>query len=72
VLALDSGGGYFELDTTQHLASTFARVATELHQQYLLGFTPATLDGRLHALEVRVRKSGVTVRARKSYLAVVK
>jgi VWFA-related protein len=72
VLALESGGGYFELDNTQSLGSTFARVANELHQQYLLGFTPATLDGRMHALEVRARQSGVTVRARKSYLAVSK
>jgi VWFA-related protein len=72
VLALESGGGYFELDNTQSLGSTFARVASELHQQYLLGFTPATLDGRMHALEVRARQSGVTVRARKSYLAVSK
>ncbi|HYN09849.1 MAG TPA: VWA domain-containing protein [Vicinamibacterales bacterium] len=72
VLAVESGGGYFELDNTQHLASTFARVANELHQQYLLGFSPATLDGRMHTLEVRVRRSGVTVRARKSYLAVSK
>lgn len=71
-LALESGGGYFELDDTEHLASTFARVADELHQQYLIGFTPAALDGRMHTLDVRVRKSGVTVRARKSYLAVSK
>ena len=33
-----------------------------------LGFPPAT-DGKLHKLEVRVKKVGMTARARKSYLA---
>jgi VWFA-related protein len=68
-LAIESGGGYFELRDAEHLGSTFARVADELHQQYLLGFTPAALDGKTHTLEVRVRDPGMTVRARKSYLA---
>ncbi len=36
-------------------ASTFARVADELHHQYLLAFTPVTLDGTMHTLDVRLR-----------------
>lgn len=64
----ETGGGYFELKKTDDLAPTFTRVAQELRSQYLLGFTPAVLDGKLHKLDVRVR-SGVTVRARKNYLA---
>ena len=51
------------------LASTFARVAEELHHQYALGFTPTKLDGKMHTLEVRVAQSGLTARARRSYLA---
>ena len=46
-----------------------ARVAEELHHQYALGFTPTTLDGKMHKLEVRVVESGLTARARRSYLA---
>ena len=69
VLAGASGGGYFELTHTADLASTFARIADELHHQYLLGFTPQKLDGKLHALEVHVKGDGLVVRARKSYLA---
>jgi hypothetical protein len=65
----EGGGGYFELRSTDDLSSTFARVAYELHSQYLLGFTATDLDGRVHALDVRVKRAGVTVRARKSYLA---
>ena len=53
---------------TAELAPTFTRVAQELRSQYLLGFAPATLDGKQHRLEVRVR-GGLSVRARKSYLA---
>jgi Ca-activated chloride channel homolog len=67
-IADETGGGYFELKKTAELAPTFTRVAQELRSQYLLGFAPATLDGKLHKLEVRVRP-GLTVRARKSYLA---
>jgi Ca-activated chloride channel family protein len=67
-IADETGGGYFELKRTAELAPTFTRVAQELRSQYLLGFAPATLDGKLHKLEVRV-KPGLTVRARKSYLA---
>jgi len=64
-----TGGGYFELTSTSDLASTFQRVADELHHQYALGFTPAALDGKMHRLEVRVAPAGATVRARKSFLA---
>ena len=63
------GGGYFELTTTDDLATTFTRVADELHHQYALGFAPATLDGKVHALAVHVQLNGATGRARKSYLA---
>jgi Ca-activated chloride channel family protein len=67
-IADETGGGYFELKRSAELAPTFTRVAQELRSQYLLGFAPATLDGKLHRLEVRVRP-GVNVRARRSYLA---
>jgi VWFA-related protein len=68
-IAAATGGGYFELTSTDDLASTFTRVADELHHQYALGFTPTTLDGKMHTLQVRLVKEGLTARARKSYLA---
>jgi hypothetical protein len=68
-LAHVGGGGYFELTRTDDLAETFARVADELHQQYLLAFTPEKLDGEVHRLEVKVRNSNFTARARQSYVA---
>src|SRR6188472_3573083 len=65
----ETGGGYFELLKTAELAPTFTRVAQELRSQYLIGFAPAALDGKVHKLDVKVNKLGMTVRARRSYLA---
>src|SRR5918996_3906528 len=68
-LAEETGGGYFELDKTAELAPTFTRVAQELHSQYTLGFSPGTPDGREHKLEVRMKQTGMSARARRSYIA---
>jgi Ca-activated chloride channel family protein len=68
-IAEETGAGYFELRRAQDLSSTFARVAEELHRQYLIGFVPEKLDDKMHKLEVRVKKAGMKVRARKEYYA---
>jgi VWFA-related protein len=68
-LADETGGGYFELRKTDELAPTFTRVAQELHSLYALGFTPSTLDGKEHKLEVRVKPQGMSARARRTYIA---
>src|SRR5688500_11008206 len=69
-IADETGGGYFELKKTDELSPTFTRVAQELRSQYLLGFAPAALDGKVHKLEVRMNRPGLTARARKSYVAI--
>jgi Ca-activated chloride channel family protein len=68
-LAEETGGGYFELDHRDQLTSTFTRVSEELHSQYVIGFTPESRDGKVHRLEVRLKRSGMKARARKSYVA---
>ncbi len=68
-IADETGGGYFELKKTADLAPTFTRVAQELHSQYVIGFTPPLLDGRVHKLTVRMKQPGMTARARRSYVA---
>jgi Ca-activated chloride channel family protein len=68
-LADDSGGGYFEVEDTSNLDELFTRVADELHRQYWLGFVPQTRDGKVHQIRVSVKKPGLTVRARQSYVA---
>jgi VWFA-related protein len=68
-IAGDTGGGYFELNRAENLASTFSRVADELHHQYAIGFDPPRLDDKMHKLDVKVTTKGMKVRARKEYLA---
>jgi Ca-activated chloride channel family protein len=68
-IAADTGGGYFELTRGVDLPSAFGKVGDELHRQYALGFQPSKLDGKTHRLEVKVKREGLTVRARRSYYA---
>jgi hypothetical protein len=69
-IADETGGGYFELEKSADLAPTFTRVAQELHSQYVIGFAPTLLDGRVHKLAVKMKQTGLTARARRSYVAV--
>lgn len=67
--AIETGGGYIDVRPGDNLGAAFARVADELHSQYLLGFAPPKRDGKKHDIQVRVSQSGVEPRARKSYIA---
>ena len=71
-VATESGGGYVIVDDTDDLKATLASVVDELRHQYVLGFSPATLDGKTHSLEVKVRTRGLTARAPRSYFAGAK
>ena len=68
-LSDETGGGFFMLKKKDELGPTFTRIAQELHNQYVMGFTPETLDNKVHKLEVRLKRPGMTSRARKSYVA---
>lgn len=67
--ALETGGGYFEIRPRDDLGAAFARVAEELHSQYLLGFAPPARDGKRHKIEVKVPNRDLKPRARKNYVA---
>jgi len=69
LVAEHTGGGYIEIRPNQDLGAAFARVADELHSQYLLGFVPPRKDGKVHEVEVRVTEKGLKARARKTYTA---
>jgi hypothetical protein len=68
-VAQESGGGYTEIGFGQDLGAAFARVADELHSQYLLGFDPPKRDGKAHDIDVRLKPRDMKARARKSYIA---
>jgi hypothetical protein len=69
-LSKDTGGLLF--DNTNNLRQGFDRIESDLHNYYLVGYTPTneTYDGRFRAIEVKVKRPGVTVAARKGYFAV--
>jgi hypothetical protein len=68
-VAEESGGGYAEIKPGQDLGEAFARVADELHSQYLLGYAPPKRDGKIHKVDVTSTQKGLKPRARKSYVA---
>jgi Ca-activated chloride channel family protein len=68
-VAEETGGGYLEIRFGQDLGAAFAKVADELHSQYLLGFAPPKRDGKVHEIEVRTAVKGLKPRARKGYVA---
>jgi VWFA-related protein len=68
-VAEETGGGYVEIRAGEDLGAAFARVADELHSQYLLGFEPPKRDGKTHDIDVRVSQRGMKARARKDYVA---
>jgi VWFA-related protein len=67
-LALDTGGVVLRQND---LAGGLARIAGDARSYYLLGYMPAgrPADGRFHAIEVKVAREGVSVRARRGYYA---
>src|SRR6266487_2174318 len=53
-----------------NLAAGMKRVVADLSSYYLLGYYANTkLDGKYHAITVRVKRPGVQVRARRGYMA---
>jgi VWFA-related protein len=69
-LAEGTGGVLFE--NTNNLRHGFDRIDDDLHNYYLLGYTPLneTYDGRFRRIDVKVKRPGLTVAARQGYFAV--
>ncbi len=67
----DSTGGFFVHDTNE-FDDSLGRIESDLQSYYLLGYTPSneTYDGRFRKIVVKVKGSGLTVRARSGYFAV--
>jgi len=66
----EATGGFAILDTN-NFESAFSRVVRENSTYYVLGFSAGSTraDGRFRNVEVRVKRPGLQVRARKGYLA---
>ncbi len=68
-LALETGGAFYEVGVNDDLNPVFTDVVQQLRQQYVLGFVPAAFDGKRHSLTVRVKRPGLEVQSRRSYIA---
>ena len=68
-LASDTGG--FSVRDTNDFAAGAVRIGRESRTHYLLGYDPGDIsrDGRFRKIEVRLRRKGLTVRARRGYYA---
>lgn len=69
-LAVDTGG--LMIRNENNLVRALSRVADDASRYYILGYQPKdlVLDGQYRAIDVRVSRPGLTVRARKGYLAL--
>ncbi len=69
-LARETGG--FLIRDTNNIALGLRRVEEELGSYYLLSYAPRNeaWDGRYRRIEVRARRPGLTVQARRGYFAV--
>lgn len=68
-LALETGGMVAPLKPGENLTSKFRRMLQEFRSSYVLYFTPRGVErSGAHTLEVRVKRPGVDVRARRGYI----
>jgi hypothetical protein len=69
-LALETGGLAFS--NANNLRPAFERIESDQRNYYLIGYTPtnSAYDGRYRKIQVKVRREGLAVSARKGYFAV--
>jgi Ca-activated chloride channel family protein len=68
-MALETGGIVVPLKPGENLTSKFHRMLQEFRSSYVLYFTPRGVERTgAHTLEVRVKRPGVDVRARRGYV----
>ena len=69
--ALASGTGGFVILNTNDLLGGMQKIAAELSEYYILGYTPAnTPEGSCHTLRVKVNRGDTVVRSRSGYCNV--
>jgi len=69
-LAVDTGG--FVTRYTNNFAQALERIAEDGQVYYLIGYRPTNADfnGKFRTIRVKVTRRGLTVRARRGYLAI--
>ncbi len=69
-LAIDTGG--MMIRNENNIGRALTRIADDAGRYYVLAYRPAntTFDGKFRAIQVRVKRDGLRVRARRGYLAL--
>lgn len=68
-LVRQTAGELIELESAEDLSRTFVGILHEFRQRYLLSYSPRGVErGGWHEIEVRVKRRGVSVKARPGYL----
>jgi VWFA-related protein len=68
-LATETGGMVTTVKTGENLTSKFRRMVQDFRSSYVLFFTPSGVErAGPHTLDVRVKRPGVDVRARRGYV----
>lgn len=67
----EATGGFLVAETND-LAAAIERVGADVRTYYEIGYTPANraADGAFRAIEVKLRRKGVSVRTRRGYVAL--
>jgi VWFA-related protein len=68
-LSLATGGSAIRVDSARNVGAAFDQIATELREEYRLGYSPTNVShsGNFRRIELGVRGHGYTVRARRGY-----
>ncbi|MEE8200439.1 MAG: VWA domain-containing protein [Candidatus Acidoferrales bacterium] len=68
-LTRETGGRVIFPESAEKLLEAFDQIAAELRSQYSLGYSPTNRrrDGKFRKIEVRVKKKGLRVQARRGY-----
>jgi VWFA-related protein len=69
MLAVDTGG--YPIRHTNNFADALTEIARDTSHYYVIGYSPASpaTDGSFRRITVRVKRPGLTVRARRGYVA---
>jgi VWFA-related protein len=70
ILTANTGG--FMIRNTDDISLAFGRIVRDTSTYYVIGYQPenVTMDGKVRKIEVKASVPGITVRARKGYMAV--
>ncbi len=68
-MARETGGGFFEVSRGMTIDQIYRLIEEELRNQYSIGYTPdgPLTDARYRAIDLKTRRKGLIVQARKGY-----